>query len=380
MRDGVLVEVGPTRRVENLAQARDAEEINAAGRVVMPGFVDSHTHLAFPPGCGPECAEDPARLVRATHGERLAARMRSQMQLMARHGTTTVEVKTGCGRDAKAEMKLFRALAALKRDPLDVIPTHLFWLPEGCGESEAAEAAEWSARELLPLLRRRRAARFADVAWEGDPARLPHLTRYAEAARALGFPVKVHAEAPRPAAAIALAIERFAASVDHLEHATAAEAALLARSSTIATLLPGAAFQRGGPDAPARALIDAGAPVALASNFNPRHSSMLSMQTVVALACLRLRMTPAEAIIAATINGAHALGRGGKAGSLEPGKVADLVILNASDYRDVAREFGANLVRITMKRGELIYCEGEVARRGEPIRQMFPNRASVVRQ
>ena len=380
VRDGVIVEVGPTRRLENLAVARGAQEINAAGRVVMPGFVDSHTHLAFPPAGGSDDPEDAVRLVRTTNGQRLAARMRSHIQLMARHGTTTVEVKTGCAFDANAELKLFRALDGLKRDPLDVIATHLLRLTEDDGAPAGPDAADWAARELLPVLRRRRYSRFADVAWGCDPERLPHLARHLDAARALGFALKVHAEGPGATAAITAAVERFATSIDHLEHATPADTALLAGSCTIATLLPGAAFQHGGPEAPARALIDAGAPVALASNFNPRNSPMLCMQTVVALACLRLRMTPAEAVVAATINGAHALGRGDKTGSLEPGKLADIVILNTSDYRDLARDFGANLVRLTMKRGEFIYREGEVARRDDPFKNLSSRNLPGMRQ
>ncbi len=129
----------------------------------------------------------------------------------------------------------------------------------------------------------------------------------------------------------------------------------------MATLLPYASFQTGGPGAPARALIDAGVPVALASNFNPLLTPTFNMQTVVALACLRMKMTPAEAISAATVNGAHALGRGHRAGSLEPGKLADVLILDASDYREIARRFGVNLVYMTIKRGEIIYREGAVA-------------------
>ena len=380
MRDGVLLEVGSTRRVENLALARGAAEINAAGRGVMPGFVDSHTHLAFPPLGSSDDGEGAARMIRATNGQRLAARMRSHIQLMARHGTTTVEVKTGCGQDANAELKLFRALAGLKRDPLDVIPTYLFRLPAAGGGTSASEAVDWAIHDLLPVLRRRRVARSADALWEGDPAQIPHLTRYLDEARALGFALKVHTGGAGPTQAVTAAVERFAASIDHLEYATAGDAALLAGACTVATLLPGAAFQHGGPDAPARALIDAGAPVALASNFNPLHSPVLNMQTVVALACLRLRMTPAEAIVASTINGAHALGRGDKTGSLEPGKLADVVILNASDYRDMGRDFGANLVRLTMKRGEFIYREGEVARRDDPFKHLSLNAPHSMRQ
>jgi imidazolonepropionase len=129
------------------------------------------------------------------------------------------------------------------------------------------------------------------------------------------------------------------------------------------TLLPGVFSDTGGCHAPARALIDGGAALALGSNFNPRHTPMPSMQTVVALACLRMGLTEAEAISAATINGAHALGCADRVGSLEPGKSADLLLLDVADYREIARQFGANLVRLTMKRGKPIYKAGEVAHR-----------------
>jgi imidazolonepropionase len=181
---------------------------------------------------------------------------------------------------------------------------------------------------------------------------------------------KLHADGPAPSAAIAAAIESGAVSIDHLEHATAADAERLARSGTIATLLPCASFHSEGRYAPARTIIEAGAPVALATNFNPHHTPTLNMQAVVNLACLRMAMTPAEAVTAATINGAHALGCADKLGSLEPGKLADLLILNISDYRELAHHFGTNLVHSTMKRGEFIYEEGPVAPR--PARDLRP--------
>jgi imidazolonepropionase len=158
-----------------------------------------------------------------------------------------------------------------------------------------------------------------------------------------------------------------------MEHATPAEARLLAGSCTVATLLPSVWFHGGRGPAAARSLIDAGVPVAIATNFNPQHTPTLSMQTAVALACIGIGMMPAEAISAGTINGAHALGVADRVGSLEPGKQADLLILNASDYRDLTRDFGVNLVHKTMKRGELIYEEGEVVRRdAERLRSGLP--------
>ncbi len=360
IRNGEVVEVGPTRRVENLAEARKAAEINAAGRVVMPGFVDSHTHMAFPPpGAAGLDTEAAASEIRATNGQRLERRARSYLEAMARHGTTTVEVKTGCGADQRAEIKILRVLAAVKRVPLDVVATFLFRMPaSGAGGSSEND---WAFRELMPKIRRRGLAAFADVLWESDAGRVACLVRYLGVARELGFPCKVHADQPNAGAAIQAAVECLALSIDHLEWATASEARLLAGSSAMATLLPYGAFQSGGPGAPARALIDSGVPVALGSNFNPLLTPTLNMQTVVALACLRMRMTAAEAISAATINGAHAVGRASRTGSLEPGKLADLLILDASDYQELARRFGTNLVYMTMKRGEIIYKQGAVS-------------------
>ena len=361
IRDGILVEVGPSRRVENLAQARDAIEINAAGRVVMPGFVDAHTHLAFPPA-GID-APEPAAAVRALHtvtGQRLEVRTRAYLEAMARHGTTTVEVKTGCGLDEGAEAKLLRMLCALRGEPIDLIPSFLFRLPSELNGG-SRHATEWVVAKLLPKIRRRGVTHFADLAWDCDPALLPCFDLYLEAARELGFERKIHADGASPAAAIALATLHHVVSIDHLEHATASEVRQIAEAGIMTTLLPGTSFSGDAKEAPARALIDAGAAVALGSNFNPHYAPALNMQTVVALACGRLGMTIEEAICAATVNGAHALGCAERVGSLEPGKAADLLVLNAGHYRDLEHSLGTNLVHLTMKRGKFIYKEGEVA-------------------
>ena len=157
-------------------------------------------------------------------------------------------------------------------------------------------------------------------------------------------------------------MENGALSIDHLERAEPAEMGLLARCSTVATLLPCESFCAGTQPPPGRALVDGGAAVALATNFNPRNSPILSMQAAVSLACLQMGLTAGEAISAATINGAHALGWADRAGSLERGKPADLLLLNISDYRDLPQQLGTNLVHLTMKRGDPIYQEGKVVR------------------
>jgi imidazolonepropionase len=199
-----------------------------------------------------------------------------------------------------------------------------------------------------------------------------HFARLLRAAQELEFGCKIHADEGRSADAIAMALEHSVVSIDHLEHATLPDAWLMAGADTMVTLLPYLSFHRRSAGAPARALIEAGVPVALASDFNPEHTPNFNMQTVVALACLQMGLTPAEDISAATVNGAHVLGCGDRVGTLECGKAADMLILNISDYREMAHHFGTNLVHLTMKRGEFIYKEGEVAkRRVEELAQVW---------
>jgi len=357
IRDGLIDEVGPTRRIENLAAARGALEINATGRVVMPGFVDSHTHLIYPPrGDHGLDTESAARAMRDWTATRLEARSRPLLDAMARHGSTTVEIKTGCGPDESAEIKALRVIAALQIGPIEIAPTFLLRIPLGCSDQDAEQIVS----ELTPRIQRRGLAEFLDLWWDQAASRHELYARYLDSATAFRMARKVHVEGPGCALGLALAIGMGAVSVDHLEHITDDSMRLLASSRTVATLLPAVVLDGWTPVPPARALVDAGAAVAIASNFNPHRTPTWNMQTVVALACHHMAMTAAEAIAAATINGAHALGRAGRIGSLEPGKDADVLLLNTDDYRDLGRYFGVNLVHMVFKRGARIYREGEL--------------------
>jgi len=356
IQDGVIVEAGPARRLENISASRGATEIAADGRIVLPGFIDPHTHLLWPPA-GAE-GGDPTRadwFIHAATGQRIESRARPLLETLARHGATTVEIKTGYGPEENPEAKLLRVLAALGAGPIEIASTFLLRLPE----QERAQAVETAINILLPRVRRSRLARFADFLWDG-PELAGSLHLYLHTAQALGFRLKVHADGPQPAAAIVQAVAHKAVSVDHLEHAGVEEADLLAQTSTMATLLPAAAFRRGTPMPPARAFLDAGVAIAIGSNFNPHESPIFSMQAAIALAVREMGLTPEEAISAATINAAHALDMADGVGSLERGKLADLLLLNVSDYRELPAAFGGNLVHLTMRRGAVIYREGAV--------------------
>lgn len=360
LRDGMIQRVGTTSQLEALAESRAALDINATGKVVMPGFVDCHTHLMFPalqtgnPGAVHEIDRAAHELTTLT-AQRLAGRGRTYLRTMARHGTTTLEAKSGCGPNESAELKVLRVLKVLGRRPLDVLPTFLFRLgsPADRRRHTDAAAAEMVFGDLMFKIRRRRLARFADLQWDTDPARRPWLVRFLDTALSLGFALKIHADQHGAGAAIFLALEYCVTSIDHLEHATVQEACRLAGTPTIAVLLPCSSF-RQDRYAPARAMIDEGVAVALGSNFNPQLSPSLNMQTAISLACLQMKMTPEEAIGAATLNAAHALRIASRVGSLAIDKQADVLILDTSDYRDLAYSLGTNLVQTTIKKGEIL--------------------------
>ncbi len=361
IRGGIIQEAGPTRRIEKLAAARHAREINAAGRVVMPGFVDCCSMVAFPHFVvEPDEDSEPGRnLLRATSSSRLAHRAAALVDGMARHGTTSLEAKSGIALDRTGELKMLRTAAGLAGKPLDVVSTYFgarAVAPEFQRDPERYLA--WICSDVLPVIRRRKLASFVEVSCEKGAFNIDQARRYLLQARRSGFGLKVHADQSSPTGGARLAAEVEAQTAENLSWINRDDVRHLASSRTIAVVTSGSSLRTAlDRSAPARALVDAGAAVALASGFSPGPCATYNMQVAVSLACLQMRLTPAEAICAATVNAAHAIGRASHIGSLVEGRQADLLLLNVADYREIPYYFGVNHVHKTLKRGVTIFDE-----------------------
>jgi len=359
-----------------------AERVDMGGRAVLPGFVDPHTHLVW---SGDRAAEFEMRLAGATYLEILAAgggilstvratrgasltglldETRPRAQGMLRHGTTTAEAKTGYGLETAAELRQLEALLALDAEGgLEIVPTYLGAHAIAPEYKDAPDAyTEIVCREQLPALaawwRTHAPARplpFVDVFCETGAFTLQQSRRILEAARALGFPLKIHADEFDNLGGASLAAELGAASADHLVKTSPEDIRALARGDTVAVSLPCTPFGLADPHyTPARAILDAGGLLSIASDLNPGTGWCESMQFVIALACRYLKLTPAQAVAAATINAAAAIQRADRIGSLEPGKQADLIALTVSDYRHLGYRFGTNQVQRVMKKGRWV--------------------------
>jgi imidazolonepropionase len=378
VRDDRIVAVGRRRRVERLSEARRAQKLDLGGRVVLPGFVDSHTHLAFPASRVDEYEQrisgktygEIARAgggIRATvHAVRRAAqkalseRAGAHLREFAAHGTTTIEAKSGYGLDWTNELKILCALQQLHQDqPLDIVQTFLgaHVVPVEY-RRRPDRFVDLLVRAWIPTVATAGLAEFCDVFCDRGAFTVPQARRILTTARACGLVPRIHAEQFRRTGAARLAIEVEAASADHLEKANRSDIRALALSNVVCTLLPGCSFHLGSPHyAPARELIDCGAIVALATDFNPGTSPTVSMPMILSLACAQMRMTPAEAIAAATINPAYSLRQQGRVGSLEAGKYADLTAFDVTDYREIPYYFGVNLCSLTVKRGLIVHSK-----------------------
>ncbi|MCL5288958.1 MAG: imidazolonepropionase [Acidobacteria bacterium] len=376
IRDGKIIAVGTRRAIERRKDSRRAKKFDVGGRVVLPGFVDSHTHLVFAGNRAEEYEQrisgatyeqiaksgggilSTVRKVRATDADALYARASKWLNDFAAHGTTTVEAKSGYGLDASSELKILRVLAALRKHArLEIVPTFMgahVVPPEFRKRPDAY--VNLLAHKLLPYVAKEGLAEFCDVFCDRGAFTVEQARLILTAARACGLAPRIHAEQLARTGAAQLAVELHAASADHLEKVNAADIRALAKSDVTCTLLPGCCFHLGLEHyAPARKFIDAGAIVALATDFNPGTSPSLNMQLVLSLACTQMRMTPAEAICAATINAAYSLRRAERIGSLEVCKFADLAVFDVEDFREIPYYFGVNRCWLTLKNGKQVF-------------------------
>ena len=375
IRGGQIAAVGSSS--ELLRAYPEEPTLDARGQVLLPGFVDPHTHAIW---AGDRASEFEQRLqgktyleilaagggilstVRATRSasiEQLCAETIPRLRTMFAHGTTTAEVKTGYGLETAAELRLLEALLQLGAEgPLEIAPTFLgahAIAPEYKNDPDGY--ARIVCTEMLPAVRQWCASHplpFVDVFCETGAFSLAQSRRILETARSLGFPLKIHADEFDNLGGASLAAELGAVSADHLVKTSAADVEALANSETVAVGLPCTPFGLADPAyTPAAAILEAGGLLAIATDVNPGTAWCENMQFAIALACRYMKLTPAQAIAAATINAAAAIGCADRLGSIEPGKQADLLLLSVPDYRHLGYRFGANLVHTVIKRGQV---------------------------
>ncbi len=380
--DGQIIAVGSTEDVRSEFSA--GQTLDASGKTVCPGFVDPHTHLVF---TGDRLAEFERRIEGATYMQimkagggivstmratrdasldELVSAARSRLDVMLALGTTSVEVKTGYGLDTETEIKMLRAIEILEAThTADLLPTFLgahAVPPEYADRTEAY--VDLVIEEMLPAVsqwyeqsrfRRSGTGLFCDVFCEENVFSLDQVRRILVAGKNLGFPAKIHADEFNHLGGARLAVELEAVSVDHLDVTPDSDLQVLARSDTLGVVLPAVNFNLGSAQfANARRMIDLGIALSLATDINPGSAPCPSIPLVMAIASRYQRLLPAEALNASTINAAHAIGMGDQIGSLEVGKQADLLIVDAPEFGHLAYRFGDNLVQRVVKRGRLV--------------------------
>lgn len=380
--DGVIAAVG-TGTPERPA---GAEELDAEGRLVTPGLVDAHTHLIFGGWRQNELAMklrgvpyldilaqgggilSTVRATRSAGQGALEDKARLALDEMLSFGTTTCEAKSGYGLDLDTELKQLRAIRALNEShPVDLVPTFLgaHALPEDY-KADRAAYIRLLCEEMIPAAAAEGLAEFCDVFCETGVFTAEESRTILEAGRRCGLAAKIHADEIDAIGGSRLAGELGAVSAEHLIVCPPEGIAAMARGGTVACLLPCTSFYLGAAFAPARDMIAAGVPVALATDFNPGSCPCLNMQLAMSLGCLKYRMTPEEVLTAATLNGAAAIGRADRTGSVEPGKAGDLVVWNAPDLEYVCYRLGSNLAGAVVKGGKIYRNEqGPVGPRGE---------------
>jgi len=372
VKNGKILEVGKRREIES--DFRAEETINAKGKVVIPGFVEPHTHLVF---AGSREDEFEMRLKGATYMEilqkgggilktvqttrhakeqELIENCRKTLNIMLEHGTTTVEVKSGYGLTQKDEVKCLRVVKRLNEThPVDLVATFLgahAIPPEYKGQAD--KYVDLVKNKMIPEVASKKLAEFCDVFCEKDVFNIDQSRRILLKGKEYGLRPKVHADEMTPFGGAELAAEVGAISAEHLLFTSNKGLKMMAKNSVVAVLLPAAAFTLMTTRyADARKMISTGVPVALGTDFNPS-SWVENQQLIIALACRQMQMTPAEALTAATINAAHAINRAHMVGSLEPRKKADIVILDISSHKFLGYKFGVNLVEKVIKEGKLV--------------------------
>lgn len=371
-----ILSAGTRDAVKTHPAARAAREIDAGGRVLMPGFVDCHTHPVF---AGPrlkdfelrgrglsyqEIAREGGGILSSMRGVRGSTQRELSDALSARAldflstGTTLIEAKSGYGLDLEGELKMLRAIRhARAGSALEMVPTFLgahALPPEYAGK--AGDFVDFLCRELLPAVAKEGLARGVDAFVERGYFSPSEAETFLQAGRKAGLSVRVHAEQLSRSGGALLAARLKADSADHLDFVEKEDLRALREAGTVAVLAPGSNHFLGLEKFPdARGILDAGVPVALATDLNPGTCPCWNMQEIVSIAVCRMKMTAEEALTAATVNGAYALGLGKSHGSLEAGRQADLLLLDCKDHREVAYWFGANLTKAVWKKGRLVH-------------------------
>lgn len=371
-----IVWVGPTKDLPVREPGIRYQTLDGMGLdlVALPGFVDSHTHPVFAgtrveeydlnvqgrkyeeiAAAGGGIAAS-VRQLRAATVNQLIEKAERYFRHFLSHGTTTIEAKSGYGLSLEDELKSLQVLAALRgRNRLEIIPTFMgaHAVPE-----ERASRADYIREiieEMIPRVAQEGLASFCDVFCERGYFTVEESRSILTAARQAGLGIRIHADEFSRSGGARLAAELGANSADHLQCIDDSDIEALKKSGTVATLLPGTAFNLGMMRyPPARKLIAAEVPVALATDFNPGTCFTLNMQLILAIACTQMRMSPAEAITAATINSAYSLGLSDRLGTLEEGKQADIVLMDVSDYRELPYFFGTNHCVVTIKKGNVV--------------------------
>jgi len=368
VRDGRIAVVGARAEIDALL-TDDVEIIDAGGRIVLPGFVDAHTHPVFAGNRADEFEQrasgvtykeiaaagggirSTVRKTRDATAEALLTAARKYRDWFLRGGTTTIEAKSGYGLSVDAELKLLRVIRDLEAEgPVRYVPTFLgaHDVPDEF-RGRIDEYIEVVVREMLPRVVEDGLARYCDIFVEPFVFPAEKARVVLRAASALGLGLRIHADQFTPDEGALLAAEFHAATADHLEATTDVGLQALREAGVQPVLLPASVYNLGSSHYPmARRMIDLGLPLVLATDFNPGSSPTTSMPMVLSLACTHLKMTPAEAIVAATFNAACSLGLGHEIGSLEPGKSARLVIHDCADYRELPYFFGRETASIVL--------------------------------